>query len=247
MMKIIGVMTEDFKFFYQMVRLLKKKDEPFISLGFDDIIPAPVDVIITTPEEMEKVDHPNVVANASPKEALDLALCKVRGGEHFKNLVVGIDPGSRTGISIMGDGKSLIARVYRSPERLAQSLEKLLNSLDYERLVIKIGHGDRTNRDRIVVALWDLGVDIEMVDETSTTRRSHTPDIDAARSIALSKGERILSPPEVVPTKGEVKDIKRLSRIESQGRATISSHLAERVAKGELTLKEAIRRHSENQ
>ncbi|OPY27398.1 MAG: hypothetical protein A4E31_01180 [Methanomassiliicoccales archaeon PtaU1.Bin030] len=80
-----------------------------------------------------------------------------------------------------------------------------------------------------------------MVDETSTTRRTEEPDADAAVSIALGTGYRLPFPPEVRPTPGEVRDIQRLSRIESGGRVTISYDLAESVAKGELSLQEALR------
>jgi hypothetical protein len=42
------------------------------------------------------------------------------------------------------------------------------------------------------------------------------------------------------PTDGELREIQRKSRIKSQGRITISSELAKKVALGELTLAEAI-------
>ena len=45
---------------------------------------------------------------------------------------------------------------------------------------------------------------------------------------------------ELQPTEGEVKELQRRSRIKSQGRVTISSDLARKVALGELTLAEAI-------
>jgi hypothetical protein len=46
--------------------------------------------------------------------------------------------------------------------------------------------------------------------------------------------------PEVKPTPGELRDIQRLSRIESKGSVTIASELAESVARGEITLTDAI-------
>jgi hypothetical protein len=42
------------------------------------------------------------------------------------------------------------------------------------------------------------------------------------------------------PTEGELRELQRRSRIKSQGRVTISSEMARRVALGELTLIEAI-------
>ncbi len=48
-MRIIGVMTEDFQFYYRLVRRLKERDEPFVSLGFEDALPYNIGAIITTP------------------------------------------------------------------------------------------------------------------------------------------------------------------------------------------------------
>jgi len=244
-MKIIGLMTEDFRFFYETVRALKRREEPFVSLGFDDVVPQAVGVIITTPEERERVGFPRVVARRESEEAIDLANCMLRGGQHFEKVIVGIDPGIRIGTVIMGDGRTLLARVYSSPEGLSDSLTRLVRSLEPRELVIRVGHGDRTRRDRIIRRLWPLGAEIEVVDETSTTRRTEHPDIDAAIAIALSQGTSVRSPPIIEPTPGEIRDIKRLSRIESKGRMTIDSELAGRVARGEISLSEAVQLQDE--
>jgi hypothetical protein len=79
------------------------------------------------------------------------------------------------------------------------------------------------------------------VDETGTTQRTLAPDIDAAKRIAMTKGQRVEEAPEVEPTPGELRDIQRLSRIESEGSVTISTDLASAVAKGDMTLRQAVR------
>jgi len=48
--------------------------------------------------------------------------------------------------------------------------------------------------------------DIEVVDETDTTRRTEEPAADAAVFIALGSGYRLPVPPEVKPTPGEVRN-----------------------------------------
>jgi hypothetical protein len=123
---------------------------------------------------------------------------------------------------------------------VAEVLERFLRCLDYDRAVARIGHGDRTNRNRIMRTIWDLVDEIELVDETGTTQRTLAPDIDAAKRIAMAKGQRVEVAPEVEPTAGELRDIQRLSRIESEGSVTISSDLASAVAKGEMTLRQAV-------
>ena len=170
-----------------------------------------------------------------------MARSQLKGRESFRTLVAGIDPGSRPGLAIIGDGRVLVAETVGSPERVADEIDRFRRCFRHERLIARVGHGDRTNRNRVIRSIWNSVDDVEVVDETSTTRRTEEPDADAAVSIALGSGYRLPFPPEVRPTPGEVRDIQRLSRIESGGRVTISSELAESVAKGEISLPEALR------
>ncbi|MGD0056733.1 MAG: hypothetical protein ABSB83_02625 [Methanomassiliicoccales archaeon] len=243
-MKIIAIMTDNFRFFYQIVQDLKEKDEPFISLGFGDHVPPAVGVIITTEAEKTRITFPTVVADDDPYQAVDVASAILKGGKDFENLKIGIDPGSRPGLAVLGDGKVLFTDAVRSPEQVADTIDHVLVCFTHANSVVRIGHGDRTNRNRIIKAIWDKVDEVEIVDETNTTTRSDTPDVDAALSIATSSGHRLSSPPEISPTAGEIRDIQRLSRIESGGRVTISSLLAKAVARGELTLDGAIRAQS---
>lgn len=243
-MKTIGVMTDDFRFFYELVKELKGRGQPFLSLGLNDPIPSSVGVVITTESEKGMVRFHSVVADDRAKHAVDVALGRLQGGKDFACLTIGIDPGSRPGIAVLGDGCVLLTDVIASPEQVADAVANVLSCFSHSNSVVKIGHGDRTNRNRIIRAVWYSVGAVEVVDETSTTRRTQAPDVDAALSIATSSGRRILSPPEICPTQGEIRDIQRLSRIESEGRVTISADLAESVAKGDLTLQEAVEAQS---
>ncbi len=240
-MKVIGVMTKDFRFFYELVQLMREHRDAFVSLDFDDDVPDTVGVVITTREERPQVRFRKVIANDRPDLALEMARSQLKGRESFRTLVVGIDPGSRPGLAIIGDGRVLVAETVSSPERVADEIDRYRKCFQHERLIARVGHGDRTNRNRVIKSIWNSVDDIEVVDETSTTRRTEEPDADAAVSIALGSGYRMPFPPEVKPTPGEVRDIQRLSRIESGGRVTISSDLAESVAKGEISLPEALK------
>jgi hypothetical protein len=240
-MKVIGIMTKNFRFFYELVQLMREHREAFVSLDFNENVPDSVGVVITTREERPLVRFSRVVANERPDLALEMARSQLRGRESFRTLVAGIDPGSRPGLAIIGDGRVLVAETVGSPERVADEIDRYRKCFRHERLIARVGHGDRTNRNRVIRSIWNSVDDVEVVDETSTTRRTEEPDADAAVSIALGSGYRMPFPPEVKPTPGEVRDIQRLSRIESGGRVTISSDLAESVAKGELSLPEALR------
>jgi hypothetical protein len=240
-MKVIGIMTKNFRFFYELVQLMREHREAFVSLDFNEDVPDSVGVVITTREERPLVRFSRVVANERPDLALEIARSQLRGRESFRTLVAGIDPGSRPGLAIIGDGRVLVAETVGSPERVADEIDRYRKCFRHERLIARVGHGDRTNRNRVIRSIWNSVDDVEVVDETNTTRRTEEPDADAAVSIALGSGYRMPFPPEVKPTPGEVRDIQRLSRIESGGRVTISSDLAESVAKGELSLPEALR------
>jgi hypothetical protein len=238
-MKIIGLVTEDFRFFHLMVKLLKERNEPFVSLGYDDPVPRSVGAIITTAAERGKVHFDTLISDDDPEIAFRAARSVLRG-KRFDRVVIGIDPGRRPGIAVVGDGRIIDTELVFCPEDVTETLVRMTWNLDFDLLVVRIGHGDPTNRNRIIRAVWPLADQVEIVDESSTTKKTVTPDIDAAIMIAFTSGERVVSEPEVCPTPGEVRNIKRLSRIESRGRVTISTELASQVACGRISLAQAL-------
>ena len=240
-MKVIGIMTANFRFFYEIVQILKEHRVPFVTLDFDEDVPINVGVVITTREEKQNVRFHRVVAENSPAMAYKLAHGQLKGREKVDTMVVGIDPGRRPGLAIIGDGRVLFAETVGSPEAVADEVERFSRGVAHDRLLARVGHGDPTNRDRVIRSLWNVVDDVEVVDERGTTRRTEEPDADAAITIALSAGVRLPFPPKVEPTAGEVRDIQRQSRIESGGKITISAELAEAVARGDLTLPDALR------
>ncbi len=239
-MKVIGVFTNDFRFFYEVVRLLKEKGEPFVSLGRSGAVPPSVGVVITTSKEREAIRFGKVVGSDDPEEAINIARCLLAGGTKYRTIIVGIDPGKSTGLAIFGEGKLLASETVGSPELVADSIARLLRCLTFSKALARVGDGDPTKGNRIIRSIWSLFSEVELVDETGTSVRSEEPDIAAAKRIAMTRGERLQEPPDVRPTPGEVRDIQRLSRIESQGTVTISTALAYEVARGELTLPQAI-------
>ena len=114
---------------------------------------------------------------------------------------------------------------------------------------IRIGSGARLMTAQIINTLLEGGFKVELVDETGTTpcvgKNIHTSlvrDIIAAINIARIRGEPV-GRMEIEPSKGEIRVIQETSRSQSEGRATIPKYLARRVARGEITLDEAIEMH----
>ena len=243
-MKIIGVMTENFSLYYDLVKILKERRIPFTSLSFNDKVPANVGIILTTSADSKKFRFkPKLELGEKDDISLmiDRALKILEGKDTFEKLIIGIDPGKRPGVAVLGDGEILNVHQVDSPEKVVDILKQVKKTYPKQDILIRIGHGAPTHRNRIINALYNFGVPMEMVDESHTTQKTVQPDIKAAIDIALGSGIPIKSKLEVNPTEGEIKNIQRISRMESNGAITISKPLAQKVASGEITLEDAIK------
>jgi len=239
-MHVIGLQTEDPRAYYEIIEALRERRLPFVTLEFSEPVPANVSVIITTEGERDRVAFDRVVTDPDPDMALSRAMVMLSGECEVKKLVIGIDPGKRPGFAAIGDGKLLRTSVAESPEGVRSLVDEMIRAHPNADVVVRIGHGDRTNRNRIFNRLWDDGHKLEIVDERNTTKRSQTPDEDAAVEIAMTPGYKPCKRQDVEPGEGEIRNIQRLSRLESSGSVTVSRDLAKMVARGELTMEDAI-------
>lgn len=242
-MKVLGVMTENFRVYYDLIRALRERHIPFICLSLSDKIPQKVGVILTTREESKKIRFSKkVLIGKDISRGIQSALKILTGRETFRQLIIGIDPGEKPGIAIVGDYNILDTQIAPSPESTLKIVKKALSIYSCAQAVIKIGHGDATHRNRTINALSPLKIGIYIVDEKGTTKRSAAPDIDAALDIIFGKGYLARTKYDVKIPHGEIKELQRRSRIISNGEFTISRDLAKSVAKGKLTMAEAIRK-----
>lgn len=242
MRKVIGVLTEDFRLYHDLVAALKARDVSFVSLSFSRRVPENVGAVLTSAAEAPKVRSPHVVAVDELDSAIAKALQLLKGKTEWRELLVGVDPGREPGVAFLGDGDVLDTRLASKPEAVAALIREALRTFPAKEVRVRVGHGDPTNRNRILNSLSADGLRVEIVDETSTTHRTAQPDLDAAIDIARTPGERVEPPFEIKPTPGEVREIQRRSRLDSGGQVTISSVLAGAVARGEVSLEEAINR-----
>ena len=239
---MIGLLTEDPRAYFEILEVLREQGLRFLSLDFSDPIPANVGVVVTTERERDLVDFDRIVCDPAPDVAVARAKRIIAGEAVIRELMIGVDPGQRPGFAALGDGVVLARSVAPFPEAIGEFVEDLVKDYPDANVVVRIGHGDRTNRNRIFNTLWDSGHDLEIVDERNTTPRSETPDEDAAVEIAMTPGYRPRKKQEIDPCPGEIRNIQRISRLESEGSLTVSKELAKRVATGELSLYDAIER-----
>jgi len=242
-MKIVGIATKNIPAFYELINFLKEKQIPFEVFLPGERIPLHIGAVITTKAEKDKIDFENlVIYDGNPETTLLEAMKILMGKEIINELVIGIDPGEHIGIAVVGDGLVLSTTTICSDKAMLKIIRTYLKVFKAFRKTFRIGHGDITRRNKIISLLWKLKIPIEIVDEKGTTLRTAQPDVEAAVRIAIHEGKDIGKKPKVEPRPGELRNIQRISRIKSEGRVTISKYFAKKVANGELTIEEAIKK-----
>jgi len=258
--KLIGILSDDFRLYHELVTHLKARDVPFVSLSASENVPINVGAVITTRKLAESVNAKNKVVCRSLEDvefAVNKALLLLKGKERFDEIVVGIDPGAKPGIAVLGDGEVLNSLIAKRPEDVVDIVKRTKGVYLSDRLRIKIGHGDKVNRNRIINSLAAEDFAVLVVDEKSTTKdarhgarpKTRSKRVDAFAALQIAQGDGYeLKDLDYTPTKGELKLVQSRSRTLSSGRITISKALAELVARGEITLKKALslqdRKHS---
>lgn len=262
-MRRLGVLTSDFALYHDLVHALRERGIPFESLAFDERPDPSVGAVLTSwrdavngrlPEGLPVVVVPIDRAGVQDIDAaLVLAQRALEGVEGYTEVIVGIDPGHRPGVALLADGRLLQAtQVFRVAD-VAPLVANLFQQYPQERAVVRIGHQAPRERDAIVRDLWplreDLGVRIEIVNETGSTPPTGTTDrpSDVAAAIAIARiaGTPVVKPPRIRVRPGQVREVQRSSRIASGGRVTLSREAAETVARGERSLAEALERELE--
>ncbi len=184
----------------------------------------------------------------APKVAIDKALLLL-SGEEVDKIIIGIDPGKYPGIAVVMNNK-VVSVHHVSIGEVCPLIKTIIEEYKNKKIIARIGHGARLIRSKLVNDILDLGIQVEMVDETSTTPHlgkgvhgRDILDIIAAINIANIPG-KMVGKQFIEPSEGEVRIIQERSRRYSNGRLTISRMLARKVAKGELSLDEAIEKHN---
>lgn len=250
--KLIGILIDDFRLYHEIVSHLKSKDVRFVSLSPGERLQPNVGAIIVSKNLSGNIDFEKKVVCESRDDvefSVNKALQLMKGKKDFGEIVIGIDPGAKPGLAVLANGDVLNTLIARSPEDVLAVVKRTIDTYPTNDLKIRIGHGDKVNRNRIINSLVSEGLRVEVVDEDRTTRdarhiglpKTRDKRVDALAALQIAKGRgRIVKEVTHVPTKGEIKTIQTRSRQMSNGRITISKELAELVVKGRLSLEEAI-------
>jgi hypothetical protein len=203
-MRIIKVATDDSNAYYDIVSRLKKTHLRFSSLSPGQAVDSAKDLVITSRTEASAFgggavtiedlnDDPLIMEGQLLSRLLD---------ESRRNLLIGIDPGSRIGMAMFYDGRELGTMTSNSVERSVESLATLAKEVPHSSLSVKIGGGEPKSSLRLASLLREKlpsSASVEIVDESGTSAgRSGaigaTRDQRAAARIAFRKGIQFNGP-----------------------------------------------------
>ena len=180
-----------------------------MELQFDSLSPqeaalSNAKVIITTRDEAEIVNKKGAIMldtelEQYPMIAKAKILKSMMGSYADDQLVVGIDPGSRIGISVIYMHEEIASVVESSPQDAVDQVSAMLGGITSRRKIVKIGDGNILMARQMAWAFkakFKDGVQVEIVDEHGTSLPQNTDinrrgirDRSSARTIAFRSGK----------------------------------------------------------
>ena len=237
------VRTADFRLAWRLIRTIQRRNIPCIQLHPSDPLPHDSSVWIGSIEEVESCDEgQGVYATIDSIElSVERAFHLLKGLGPAVVLTFGVDPGPRPGLAWLADGILVGAAQLERVDDVANHIGAISTGIVHDRLIVRIGDGSTTIRNRISNCCLARGLTVEFVDERRTSRGiSRHHHHAAATRIALISGMRVTERQPVSPGNGEIRELQRRSRKMSEGEITISSELAKSVAVGRISMLEAL-------
>jgi len=151
-----------------------------LKLSFDSILPRDIPdysghLVLTTrretPIECKKPILHDDVFEHHPTVIRGLMIQKLSLG-YDQDLIIGIDPGQRIGLSIFYFGREIESSFSSSIEELVLHIIQVLSALRAKRKIIKIGNGNMNIAKEIVTLLnlkFCSSFELEFVDEHKTS------------------------------------------------------------------------------
>jgi hypothetical protein len=171
----IAVATVSGKAYYQLVKELKARGLPFLSLTPFDTIPTDVKVVITTRNERQLINHPCILVfeeTMEPATVVNEAIRSVEGRGNHDKITVGVDPGKTFGVAVLSNGNILETVTHSSMEQTVKAVSEVLAKNPANTYIIKVGDG-APEYTHAFLSLLDKtlppSVAIEIVSEAGTS------------------------------------------------------------------------------
>ncbi|MGD1834528.1 MAG: hypothetical protein ACPKPY_03385 [Nitrososphaeraceae archaeon] len=198
----ITVATLDGKSYYKIINILKTLQIDYEELSPLDAQRTDSKIIITSKKESNVFKKRNIMLDSDLSDNLIIVKAKIirkfMQTHIYDQLVIGIDPGSRIGISIFYYYNEVDSIVLSSEKSTIDFIYQILSSINSKKKIIRIGNGDMNMAKNIAYYLKNKFKDlihIEIVDEYGTSNknigrnRRGIKDKSAARSIAFRNGK----------------------------------------------------------
>ena len=139
------------------------------------------------------------IIDKDPVVIQGLMIQKMQVGIEKNELVLGIDPGFRTGLSVSYYGKEIERSIFTSVEGLVMHVAKILAELRAEKKIVKIGNGNMILAKEITELLnlrFCSDFELEFVDERKTSLKTKNynqrgkRDMMSAKYISQREGYR---------------------------------------------------------
>ena len=198
----IAVATVDAKAYYALSSLLNEMKLSFESFSPDNDIDPNIQLILTTHKERRLIKSRKVLClediagiDTVAKEKIFSRLFS--SGEDI--LLIGIDPGDRTGIISFYRGIEILDRVTLSLDKTLSTLTDLIKNSQAKQKIVRIGDGDPGKANYIAGYLLEKFkemIEIEIVNEKGTSKMANPihfkgpKDLRSARIISLRRGQR---------------------------------------------------------
>ena len=197
-MMIIKVATDDANAYYDIVSRLKRTHLRFTSVSSGQAMNPPKDLVVTSKMEISSFGGDAVAIEDLSEDPLIMEgqLLSRLLEESRRNLLIGIDPGSKIGLAIFYGGRELGTLTANSVEKSVESLVGLVKQVPHSSLSVKIGAGEPKASFRLASLMRERlppSASVEMVNESGTSAGKRgavgvTRDQRAAAMIAFRKG-----------------------------------------------------------
>ena len=130
------------------------------------------------------------IIDKDPVVIQGLMIQKLQRGLDKNELMLGIDPGYRTGLSVFYFGKEIERSIFTSIEALVMHVAKILAELRADRKIVKIGNGNMNLAKEITYLLnlrFCSDFELEFVDERKTSLKTKNYNQRGKRDMMSAK------------------------------------------------------------
>lgn len=190
----IGIATTYGKPYFKFVKALKT-----LNLHYDSLLPEEITsydgslVLTTTKESPESFSKPLLheeICDKDPTVIRGLLIKELDLGLEKDELVIGIDPGHRIGLSVFYYGKEIESSIFTSVDELVLHVVNILAELKAKRKIVKVGNGNMSIARKITEMLnlrFCSHFELEFVDERKTSLKIKNQNQRGKRDMMSAK------------------------------------------------------------